>query len=417
MIISKCYDVEVFPNLFSVTFVDMKSYLETFADCVDDKGNPLALPEKLTVKEIKSRLENVKTDIFYISDTDDSQLLNLVAYINNMQAKYVQDDDGNKKYPVRYDLFGYNNAGYDDYVIKAFLMKFNHYDSTKQLVKYLYEFSKKIISMQNDKDAFYKDKELNVVRNYRLPYATVDLFKLFALNAAGVNIDKETGERNKYGKSLKQTSINLKWHELLDFTLPPIDEEEAEVYWHNKSEYRGMDIEHLNKLITNDFDRYVLPKYVEPMLHYNRNDVFLVAEIARQKPEEIKLRYSLGSAFKMNLLCSSRANIADNLLVKFYSERSGLRKENFEKLRTERTRLSFNKVIFWNIYFKTKQLQDMLHEMKQVVIYRTNKDSFMKEINFYGTTYTIATGGLHSKDIPGIFKSDDKYVYVHFDIK
>ena len=101
------------------------------------------------------------------------------------------------------------------------------------------------------------------------------------------------------------------------------------------------------------------------MLHYNKNDVYIVCEIARQKPEEIKLRYSLGHAFHLNLLCSARSNIADKLLYKFYSEMSGLKVEAFKKLRTERTRLSFNKIIFPHICFKTKQLQDILADMKQ----------------------------------------------------
>src|SRR5574344_1523111 len=88
MIISKSVDIEIFPNLFSVTFVDLKSYLDTFRDCVDKKGRPKALTECLTVAEIKHRLDTVKSDIFYISDTDDSQLVELVGYINKMEAHY-----------------------------------------------------------------------------------------------------------------------------------------------------------------------------------------------------------------------------------------------------------------------------------------------------------------------------------------
>ena len=59
MIISKCMDVEIFPNLFSVTFVDLKDYLNTFRDCVDKKGKPKALTECLTVAEIKRRLDTI----------------------------------------------------------------------------------------------------------------------------------------------------------------------------------------------------------------------------------------------------------------------------------------------------------------------------------------------------------------------
>lgn len=418
MINSKGMDVEVFPNLFSITFIDLKDYLNTFRDCIDEKGKPKALTECLTVAEIKTRLDKVKCDIFYISDTDDSQLIELVGYINGMQAHYdtITTADGNvTQIPVRTDLYGFNNQGYDDLMIKAFLMYFNRFDSTKHLIDFLYNISQKIIKLQSDKDAFWNDKELELIRNYRLPYGTVDLQQVYGLNAATVVTDKDTGVRNKFGKSLKQTSINLKWHELLDFTLPSIDEEEYNLYWCKQDNYRGLTLDELNKIITNDFNRYVLPKYVDPMLYYNKNDVFICCEMVRQKPDEVKLRYSISHAFGVNVLCSARANIADKLTVKFYSDMSGLSSKQFIKGRTERTKLSFKKIIFPHIQFKTPELQKMLAEMMQVSITRTNKDAFSKEITFYGTTYTLATGGIHSQDPPRICRSDDKFVYLHHD--
>lgn len=418
MIKSLACDCEIFPNLFSVTFVDLKDYLNTFRDCVDSKGKPKALTECLTVAEIKHRLDTVKSDIFYISDTDDSQLVELVGYINSMEAHYetITTADGNvTQIPIRTDLYGFNNLSYDDLMIKAFLMYFNRFDSTKHLIEFLYGISQKIIKLQSDKDAFWNDKELELIRNYRLPYATVDLQQVYGLHAATVLTNKETGAREKFGKSLKQTSINLKWHELLDFTLPPIDEEEYNLYWCKQDRYRGLTLSELNKLITNDFDRYVLPKYVEPMLYYNKNDVFVCLEMVRQKPDEVKLRYSITNAFGVNVLSSARANIADKLTVKFYSNMSGLSPKQFIKERTERTKLSFKKIIFPHIKFKTSELQKMLAEMMHITITRTNKDAFSKEITFYGTTYTLATGGIHSQDTPKICRSDDKYVYLHHD--
>lgn len=418
MIKSLAYDVEIFPNLFSITFIDLKDYLLKFKDCVDSKGKPKALTECLSVAEIKARLDEVKSYIFYISDTDDSQLLELVSYINQMEARYntTTTSDGNiTQEAVRTDLFGFNNQGYDDYMIKGFLMHFNRFDTTKELIKYLYELSKKIISLQNDKDAFFNDKDIELLRSYRLPYATVDLQQVYGLHAATVITNKETGTRDKFGKSLKQTSINLKWHELLDFTLPPIDEEEANTYWRKKHNYKNLSLDELNQLINNDFDRYVLPKYIKPMLYYNKNDVFLCCEIIRQKPDEVKLRYSISHAFGINVLCSARANIADKLTVKFYSDMSGLPPKKFIKERTERTKLSFKKIIFPHIKFKTKELQQMLAEMMQVSVTRTTKDVFSKEITFYGTTYTLACGGIHTQDRPAVLVSDDKYLYLHFD--
>lgn len=417
MINSWAFDVEIFPNLFSVTFISLKDYMKTFADCVNEKGKPIALTEKLSVSEIKSRLDTIENKIFKISDSDDSQLLELAAYINNMQAHYdtIEDKDGKIiQVPNRTDLYGFNSLAYDDLMIKGFMMRFNRYDTTKALIKYLYNLSKKIIDLQKDKSAFYGDKDLENLRNYKLPYATVDVQQVYGLHSASVTVDKE-GVRNKFPKSLKQTSINLKWHELLDFKLPPIDEEEYNLYWSHLDSYKGMGKDYVNALITNDFDRYILPKYEEPMLHYNKNDVFIVCEMVRQKPDEVKLRYSITSAFSINVLSSARANIADKLTIKFYSDMSGLRKEQFIKGRTERTKLSFKKIIFPHITFKTPELRALLEEMKTVSVYHTTKDDFCKEITFYGTTYTLACGGIHTKDIPVILESNDKVIYKHFD--
>lgn len=418
MIISESFDIEVFINLFSVIFVDLKDYLQKFADCVDDKGNPIPMTEKLSVAEIEKRLSEVKSHTFYISDTDDSQLLELVSYINQMQAVYetkTSPEGEVYQVPIRHDLFGFNSSGYDDLMIKAFLMYYNRFDK-KYLCEKLKEVSDKIIKLQSDKSAFYEDKELEMIRKYRLPYASVDVQQVYALHSAGVNIDKETGERQKFGKGLKQTSINLKWYNLLDFNLPPITDEENDAYYRKDIiKYHNYSTKQLNSLITNDFDRYVMPQYVKPMLDYNINDVFIVCEMVRLKPDEIKLRYSITSAFGVNVLCSARANIADKLTTKFYSDMSGLHKDKFIKQRTERTRLSFNKIIFPHIKFKTPQLQALLEDMKQVSIYHTNKDSFSREITFYGTTYTLATGGIHSVDPPRVCKSDDKYLYLHHD--
>ena len=418
MIISEAFDVECFINLFSVIFVDLKDYLQKFADCVDDKGDPIPMTEKLSVAEIEKRLSEVKSHTFYISDTDDSQLLELVSYINQMQAVYetkTSPEGEVYQVPIRHDLFGFNSSGYDDLMIKAFLMYYNRFDK-KYLCEKLKEVSDKIIKLQSDKTAFYEDKELEMIRKYRLPYASVDVQQVYGLHSAGVNVDKDTGERQKFGKGLKQTSINLKWYNLLDFRLPPITEEENDAYYRKDiMKYHNYTAKQLNSLITNDFDRYVMPQYVKPMLDYNINDVFIVCEMVRLKPDEIKLRYSITSAFGVNVLCSARANIADKLTTKFYSDMSGLHKDKFIKQRTERTCLSFNKIIFPHIKFKTPELQALLEDMKQVSIYHTNKDSFSREITFYGTTYTLATGGIHSVDPPRICKSDDTYLYLHHD--
>lgn len=415
MISSKALDVEVLPNLFSFVLVDLNSYLNIFKDCVDSKGKAIPLTEKYTVAEIKEKLAQVKTEKYSITDYDDSQLLTMVGVLNDMQSKYITQTDniGNvHQIPFRTDVYGYNLLGYDNLMIAAFLMYFNRFDKTKDLITFLYNLSKEIIKHQND-ELYGENKQLELIRQYHLPYYTVDLFTLFHLNSCGVNIDTKTGERTKFGKGLKQVSINLKWHELLQFNLPPISDKDIH-YYHKLDHYRGLSAEQLNTLVE-EFDRYIIEEYRTPLLDYNVNDVFIVCEMARQNPDEIRLRYSITNLYKINALSSARSNIADKLVTRYYSKMSGLHPNKFKKLRTEHTWLHFSKIIFPHIQFKTKQLQDILNEMKKVKITRTSKDAFSREFEFYGTKYTLATGGIHTSDTPGILRSTDEYTYVHWD--
>lgn len=387
----ECFDVEVLPNFFSITFVNLADYLKTFEDCVNDKGKKIPLIQKLTVGVIKDRLSRIKNKKFYITATDDSQLFSMVDYI----YKFAVDSNG---FPARTDLYGYNSKSYDNLMVAAFLMYFNQFDTTKELITKLYQTSKRIIELQNDKEAGKNDFFLRSLNKFKLPFVGVDVMKIFALNKAGSYNDSQTGEKKYIPKGLKQTSINLQWYELLEYELPPINEKEAE-YYRKDVKYKGYSLEELNNTI-DKWDRYILDEYIPDMLHYNLNDVFIVAEIVRLKPDEIKSRYAVSASYEVNVLNSSRSNMADVLFQKFYTKFSGIPYDRWKDGRTERKAMSIGKIIFDCVRFKNPQLQELLAKLRKTVVYRVNKDSLQEEIVIGKTVYNLATGGLHSKDIP-----------------
>lgn len=455
MVNSYAYDVEILPNFFSITIVDVLSYLNIFSDCVNDKGNPIPLIQKYTVEEIKEKLNSVKKYSFYITDTDDSQLLQMLGFINNMRPHYNENNIA-----IRSDMFGYNSNKYDKLMVAGLLMFSNQVNSTKELINKLYELSKKIISFQDNPELGKNDYFLSILKKYNLPYVDIDVMTIFALNKVGKGVNSK-GETIYFGKSLKQTSINLQWYELLEYELPPIGENDVHLY-HKNPNYSGLSIKQINKLV-DKWDRYILPEWINDTLHYNLNDVFIVCEMIRLFIDEIRLRYNISKAYGVNVLSSSRSNIADKLFIKFYSEFSGLSEKQWRGRTTERTAMSFKKVIFPFINFKTKQLQELLEEMKKVVIYsigkkalkdiapkypdfkylKTDRENGWFEVTINNLIYTIATGGLHSQDIPRELRSkikyikdsstgelrgeaenetiwdtitDDSYIYVHWDI-
>lgn len=463
MILSYAYDVEILPNFFSITIVNVGDYLRTFADAcvINKKGNkiPVPLTQIYTVKEIKEKLDKVQRKCFYITDTDDSQLLPMLGYLNEMRPHYTDE-----RIAVRSDMFAYNSSKYDRLMVAALLMFANQTNSTKELITKLYETSKNIISLQDNPEMSRSDYFLSSLRKYSIPYKDIDVMTIFALNKVGKGVNSK-GETIYFGKSLKQTSINLQWYELLEHELPPISD--VDIHFYNKDyRYKDMTYEQINQLV-DKWDRYVIPEWITDIMHYNLNDVFIVCEMIRLYIDEVRLRYNISKAYEVDVLSSSRSNIADNLFVKFYSEFSGLAESQWRGRKTERTAMSFKRVIFPFIKFKTKELQELLEEMKKVVIYsigkkalkeiapkypelkylKTNNESGWFEVKINNLIYTIATGGLHSQDIPRELKSkltfvddwklsdckeggskeedapsiwdvitDNSYIYVHWDI-
>lgn len=453
MIKSYCYDIEVLPNFFSITFIDLNSYLNEFKNCVNKEGKPIPLIQKYTVNDIKNKLNKVTVHSFYITDKDDSQLLSMLSFINQFRPHYENN------VAIRTDCFGYNSSRYDKLECAALLMFANQTNSTKELITKLYETSKNIISLQDNPEMSRSDYFLSSLRKYSIPYKDIDVMTIFALNKVGKGVNSK-GETIYFGKSLKQTSINLQWYELLEHELPPISD--VDINFYNKDyHYKGMTYDQINQLV-NKWDRYVIPEWITDIMHYNLNDVFIVCEIIRLYIDEVRLRYNISKAYGVDVLSSSRSNIADNLFIKFYSEFSGLIESQWRGRKTERTAMSFKRVIFPFIKFKTKELQELLEEMKKVIIYsigkkalkeiapkypnlkylKTNNESGWFEIKINNLIYTIATGGLHSQDIPRELKSkliynvststgeyasgtsdsvwdkitDNSYIYVHFDI-
>ena len=386
------FDIEVLPNFFSITFVSINDYLKVFADVVND-GKAVPLVQKLTVTEIKDRLNKVEKWQFWITDKDDTQLFPMVDFINKTAPR--REENGSI---TRTDLYGFNNYSYDNLMIAALLSYYVRADSSKELITRLYETSKTIIKSQDDFEMFKNDFYLNTLKQFKLPYTGIDVMRIFALNKASVIVDSKTGERKSVPKSLKQTSINLQWYELLEYELPDITDKDVHFY-DKMDNYRGMSAQQINRLV-DKWDRYIVDEWIPDMMHYNLNDVYIVCEIVRLNPDEIKSRYAVSKTYQVDVLNSSRSKTADTLFEKFYSKFSGLEPSQWKGKSTERTAMSFKKVIFPFIKFKTPELQKLLTELYSTTIYKTSKDAFSKEVTIGNITYNLATGGLHSQDKP-----------------
>lgn len=378
-----CYDVEVTRNYFSVVFVNLRSYLKVFSDCVDNEGKAIPLIDKLTVAEIKQRLETIPKKRFVLYEDDDTDLFSLLYWLQQ-----------------KADYFGYNNRKYDRLMLSALLMYYNQFDKPSKLITFLYETSQRVIRSSNN-DTLWTDNFTSLILRNNVAFRDLDLFQIFRLD--------------HYHKSLKQTSINIKWYNLKEYTMPPIGDLDRHYYHERLPEAKGMTDRELNIHYRNVFERFIPKEYLNEMADYNDNDVYIVAELIRMNQEEVLLRYRISEEYKVDVYSASRSTIADKVIVKLYSKFTGLHPKAFIDTKTIRRKILVSEILSDKIAFSTPELNDILSDIRSLTL-RGEKGEFDREFTFMGTSYTIATGGLHSNEIPAVYVENSDSIIVDRDV-
>ena len=183
-------------------------------------------------------------------------------------------------------------------------MYYNQFDKPSKLITFLYETSQRVIRSSNN-DTLWTDNFTSLILRNNVAFRDLDLFQIFRLD--------------HYHKSLKQTSINIKWYNLKEYTMPPIGDLDRHYYHERLPEAKGMTDRELNIHYRNVFERFIPKEYLNEMADYNDNDVYIVAELIRMNQEEVLLRYRISEEYKVDVYSASRSTIADKVIVTLYS--------------------------------------------------------------------------------------------------
>lgn len=335
------YDIEVYPNIFSVVFIPMSCKQEDIEEYVqaDIRGQPL--------DELKDKI-GVRT--FEISERK-NDYIKLFTFIE-------------KEVSV---LYGFNNFAYDDIILDKLSVNYSKYGnaSAKFINKEIYEASYDIINFMG----WSYRKNDNRLKKFKHSYFSVDLMKLNYLDKLQI--------------SLKKVAVALKWYKIQDLPLPP--EEEVDV------------------LLINE------------LIHYNINDVLITRALFYHKLDEYKLRINISDKYGVNVTSASRSKVGDVLMSKFYADMTGLKYWDFKNLRSERRVINFKEIISNKIHFNSNKLNIFLDRLKSIKLI-VGRDTFDEKVEYGGTVYQFAQGGLHSVDPPGIYKSTSKKKIIDADV-
>lgn len=270
-----------------------------------------------------------------------------------------------------YYFVGFNNISFDGQVLQFLFNNRNKFNKLngEDITNKIYKFVQNLILIQNR-----DDKYLHLVNENKLIFPQIDLFK----------------QKHYDGKAKRGTS--LKW---IEFTI-------------GFDNIQEMPIHHSEKINKDD---------IKTVLSYNWNDVHATYEFFKLIKFETDLRISLSNEYNLNLLNASEPRLAKEIFAKFLSEESGIDKSELKKLKTRRSIINVNEIIFPYIKFQTPELNILLEQIKKLKIDANNtKDSFEKVFTYHEIETVMGLGGIHACCESGLYKTNDKLVMEDIDV-
>lgn len=266
---------------------------------------------------------------------------------------------------------GFNNLNFDYPVLHYFLLNIHKWIyelnlKAQDIVMLLYQEAQRLINNQNQ-DGFFpsiKEKEVKIPQ--------LDLFRIWHYN----NKARMT--------SLKSLQISMNYPNVMDMP------------------------------ISHDKDSISLEE-IDEILEYNLNDVLATFEFYKKSIDKIALRKQIQAKYKIPCINFSDSKIGESLLLSLYSNQQKVDPWDVKKMRSYRSSISFNDIIFDYISFNSSVFNTLLSDLKNISI-RETKGAFNKSVIYKGFQYDYGTGGIHGCIKSGIYESDSEYIIIDADV-
>ena len=231
----------------------------------------------------------------------------------------------------------------------------------------IYKKAQDIIERQENKEfSEFSERDLSIRQ--------IDVFKL--------NHWDNPAKRS----SLKWIQFSMDWHNLLD-----------------------MPIDHTTKIETKE--------QLDTVITYCINDVKSTKQIMHLSKEQIMLRKSLTSEYKIPLFSASEPRISKELFLMFLSEEMGVKKYDLKNLRTKRDLIKVKDIILPYTKFKTKPFQMLLDNFNDLVINaRDTKGGFKYHMTYKGVQTDFGLGGAHGCTKSGVYESNEDMIIMSSDV-
>lgn len=256
---------------------------------------------------------------------------------------------------------GFNNIGYDAQIIQYIVEKVkpNINLSSEDYTDRIYAYSQYVIGARDEKRfADYRESDFTVLQ--------LDLFKIWHYDNKARHC------------SLKYLQFSMDWHNIEDM---PIDHRDLV----NTRELADKVIDYCKNDVLSTYEFYKITRgdTVHPL--YKGID-------------KVQLRKDIRKRFNFNCLNYSDVKIGDEINKQTYLRATGKKWKDIKDIRTWRPKFTFGECFPSYMEFETEEMKSFFEKIKNIYIDSKSMQSF--SIKFDGVTYTMAKGGLHSKDKP-----------------
>ncbi len=315
--------------------------------------------------------DNIFEEFEFIIHKDQNDLLIYIEHLNKLKGQ-----------------IGYNNLAFDGQVIQYILENHKEWISWEldgeQISKLIYDYAQYVINKMNN--GGWSDYP-----EWKMKIHQLDLFKIW-----------------HFDNKAKMTS--LKWIE----------------YMINMNNIEEMPIHH-SQFVT-------LKQIKEEIIPYNKHDIRATYELYKitkgetdlklyKGIDKIQLRKDIQSQFGIKCLNYNDVKIGDEINKQSYFKLSGCDKKTLPKPIKSISKYYFKDCFPNYMKFQTLEFNNFINALSNIEVSlkkETNKNNKAKkqefEFTYNDTIYTIAKGGLHSKDKPRIIKPLDNEILRDADI-
>jgi hypothetical protein len=160
----------------------------------------------------------------------------------------------------------------------------------------------------------------------------------------------------------------------------------------------------------------LIPKLIE----YNINDVLATKALLERLTDAIQLRQEIEEVYGIQALSRDGMKIGISILKKFYCDRMGITPRQLDHIQTTRRDcVPLKDCILPFIHFKDNELSNLLLQMMndvQMIDENGHAAEYGYKVKYANKLYHIGSGGLHSDDEAGVFKSNNRKKIIDYDV-